>query len=453
MRERSTWNRKEIAKKAADGDIYTMNQDHPQPAMDEYVIGDSSDFAEDVHSPNTWEAEYSGDAVKRNEIGFPEFRSDTFNHSEKTASDRVRLKKAELCVAVAKLMMGAGRRYASADSIEDQAVALMYMPDMELINTHKRLAQEQGQSDQFEEDDEDEGQSKQAGQVPPQFKENIEKMKAKSQDADDDDDEDDEDEGQSKQAQQQQQSDDDEEDDADQGGQQKQAGDDEDDDDDEIPEFIQKKIDDSKSEGEKKQASKRARTIRKIRMAMGQQQQLMAQMQQLLQQAIDQQEPVAQDQEEIADLQGGPAIAQQQQLPVGQQQQFPVGQQQDLEQLLANDGLDPLLEDEIEIAPAGMDTEQVVLAGQDEILRSLFAQEEESDDEGQGQGQGQSQGQAQAKQAGVRRTASTRTVGTRPTGVAKLGGSVSKTASKQVVDSLSSLWASAPDVRSAFGLK
>jgi hypothetical protein len=450
MRERSTWNRHEIAKKAAEvaGDIYTMNQDHPQPAMDEYVIGDSSDFAEDVHTPNTWEVEYSNGATKRNELGMPEMRSDTFNHSEKTASDRVRLKKAELCVAVAKLMMGSGRRTASADAIEDQAVALMYMPDAELINTHKRLAQEQGQSSQFEEDDEDEGQSKQAGQVPPQFKENIEKMKAKSEDSDDDDD--DEDEGQSKQAGQvppqfkeniekMKAKSEDKDDEDEGGGQQKQAADD-DDDDDEIPDFIQKKIDDSKSDGETKQASSKSnRTIRKIRMAMGQQQQLMAQMQQLLQQAIDQQEPMDQG-DPVAGLQGGPAIAQQQ-LPPG-------GQQQDLDQMLANDGLDPILEEDIEIAPNGMDTDQVVLAGEDEILRSLFAQEEESDDEDQGQSQ------AQSKQAGVRRTASTRTVGTRPTaGVTKLGGSVSKTASKQVVDSLSSLWSSAPDVRAAFGMK
>jgi hypothetical protein len=391
MRERSTWNLNVIAKKAAEvaGDIYTMNQDRTQPAMDKYVIGDSSDFAEDVHSPNTWEAEYSGEAVKRNELGMPEFRSDTFNHSEKTASEHVRLKKAELCVAVAKLMMR-GKRTASAEAIEDQAVALMYMPDRELINTHKRLAQEQAQQD--DDDDDDEGQSKQAGEIPPQFKENIEKMKAKSKDSDDDD------EGQSKQAGQ-------------------------DDDDDEIPEFIQKKIDDSKdekSQGEKKQA----KMVKKIKLAMGQQQQLLAQMQQLLQQAQGQQQ-----QEQVAP-----------QAPVAQQQD-------DLDQLLANSDLGPTAESDIELDAPGMDVSDAGLGGEDEILRTLFAQDQDqSDDE-------EDETQQQAKQAAVR-TASTRTVGTRPTaGVAKLGGSVSKTASRNQVDSLSSLWATAPDVRAAFGMK
>ena len=106
-----------------------------------------------------------------------------------------------------------------------------------------------------------------------------------------------------------------------------------------------------------------------------------------------------------------------------------------------------MAEADIELAPSGMDTDQVVLANDDEILRTLFAQEEQVADE-------QEPEQAQEKQAALR-TASTRTVGTRPTaGVAKLGGSISRTASTaQETDKLSALWQSAPDVRDAFGLK
>lgn len=418
MRERSTWNLKDIAKKAAQkqaaevaGDIYSMNQDHPQPAMDEYVIGDSSDFAEDVHSPNTWEAEYSGGQVKRNEIGMPEMRGDTFNHAEKTASEAVRLKKAELCVATAKLML-AGKKIASVEVIEDQAYALMYMPDQELINTHKRLAAEQEQdADESDDADEEQAQDKQAGEIPEAFKENIEKMKAKSEDK--------KDEGEKDQ------------------GEKKEAG--------QMPEFIKEKIEEGKEDkkeddGEKKEAAskKSDEGLKEPKNEGGDQnekandnwktaadqiaqmQQMMAQMQQMLQQA-----------------------QQIQQMPA---QQAPVMAQGDeLDQMLAMDSCGPMAEADIEMEPSPMDVDNVVLAGDDEILRTLFADDQQVEEE-------QVQ-QVQEKQASIARTASTRTVGTVPTqGVSKLGGSVSKTASSGE-DKLSSLWQSAPDVRDAFGLK
>jgi hypothetical protein len=407
MRERSTWNLKEIAKKAAAkkaaevaGDIYSMNQDHPQPAMDEYVIGDPSDFAEDVHQPNTWDAEYSGGEVKRNEIGMPEMRGDTFNHAEKTASEAVRLKKAELCVAVAKLML-TGKKIASSEVIEDQAYALMYMPDSELINTHKRLAAEQDESDDMD-DDSDEAQDKQAGEIPPQFKENIEKMKAKSEGkSDDKSDEKSEDQGEKKEAGQ-------------------------------MPDFIKEKIEekkddksDDKAEGQQaKEAQEQSQDDqgaeqsqdKQATQQFAQMQQMMSQLQQMLQQAQQvQQAPVQ-----------APAMS----------------QGDELDQMLASDSCGPMAEVDIEMEPSPMDVDQVVLAGEDEILRSLFADDQQVEDE-----------QVQEKQAAVR-TASTRTVGTVPTqGVSKLGGSVSKTASAAQADNLSSLWATAPDVREHFGLK
>ena len=162
MRERTTWNREQISKLAAAAkkadDPRAMNQDHlkEQPAADAYNIGGPSEFAEDVHPSNkTWKAEYSGGEVKRNEIGMPEMRGDTFNHPEKTASeqedekdDDFLEKKAEVCIALAKRMLP---KTASERVIEDQALAFMHMPDSALIDTATRLAAEEG--DDEEEDD------------------------------------------------------------------------------------------------------------------------------------------------------------------------------------------------------------------------------------------------------------------------------------------------------------
>ena len=150
MRERTTWDRSVIAKFAAAlkkaEDPRAMNQDHlkQQPAADKYVIGDPSDFAEDVHpSTGTWKAEYKGDEVKRNEIGMPEMRGDTFNHCEKTASEEeeeseeLLEKKAEVCIKVATRMLS---RTASDQMIEDQALSLMHLPNTVLIDTYNRMA-------------------------------------------------------------------------------------------------------------------------------------------------------------------------------------------------------------------------------------------------------------------------------------------------------------------------
>ena len=153
-RERSTWNIHNIAKQAGlkVADPYTMNQDHvrQQPAADAYIIGDPSTFAEDIHPPTTtWEAEYSGGQVKRNEIGMPEMRNDTFNHPEKTASEEVLVKKAAVCVALARSVLP---KTASPMDIEEQSISFMHLPDEELMSTFSRLAakqdQQQGQQDQ-----------------------------------------------------------------------------------------------------------------------------------------------------------------------------------------------------------------------------------------------------------------------------------------------------------------
>lgn len=401
MRERSTWNREQIKKAAQSkrADIYTMNQEHPQPSFDKYVTGDPSDFAEDVHSPNEWEKEYSGDEVKRDEIGLPEFRPDTWNHSEKTAKE-VLVKKANLCVAVATMMLS-GKKLASETAIEDQAVALMFLPDAALLDTHARLAAQQDDADEGD-DSAEESQEKQAGEVPEAFKENIEKMKAKSEDKKDDD------------------------------GEKKEAAEDK------MPDFIKEKIEDKKEDdGEKKEAAQDGpkdvkneggdqnakandnwKTAAEQQMA--QMQQMMAQLQQMMQQAQGQQMP-------------------QQQAPV-------MAQGDELDMMLADQSCGPMAEADIEMEPSPMD-DMVLASDEDAILRDLFA-----NDESEGQEEIE-QAQQQDKQAKTR-TASTRTVGTRPTaGVAKLGGTSKVAGQDSGVDSLSNLWKSAPDVRETFGLK
>ena len=163
MRQRTTWNAKEILSRTAGttqtaattrtADPYAMNQDHikQQPSADKYLTGDPSAFAEDITTPNNWEVEYSGGAVKRNEIGMPEDRPDTFNHPEKTASQNhdLLLKKADITVRIARRMLGAN---APEGAIEEQAASLMHLPDQEVINTYNRLA----------------------GEMPPALKEHME---------------------------------------------------------------------------------------------------------------------------------------------------------------------------------------------------------------------------------------------------------------------------------------
>ena len=414
MRERSTWNRDEVVKKVAglqkQADPYTMNQDHPQPAADKYVTGDPSTFAEDVHTPNTWDVEYKGDEVKRDEIGMADYRPDTFNHPEKTAAQRETLhKKSKLCVAVARLML-AGQKTASLKAIEDQAFALMHMPDEALISTHKRLAGEQG-----DEDEGDEGQEKQAQQD-----EKDEGQQEQAKQAQQDEKKDEGGQEQAKQAQDQAQQDD--------QGQDKQAKDDQNDKANKNwptkeASVLVGQVVASLQAGNFKSAQEQIQQLVQQQTAGMDQQQLAQQIQQMIQQAMGQQQM--------------PPAQQAQQVPV--QQQVQVSDEQVLDQMLAQDNCGPMAEVDIQMDPAQMDVMAGELGPEDEALRTLFAQDDEAKDEGE----------QQAKQANIR-TASNRTVGTRPTaGVAKLGGAAS---SGNGAPDLSSLWQSAPDVRDVFGM-
>lgn len=460
-RERSTWNVNAIAKRAGlkVADPYTMNQDHQQPSADQYVIGGPSDFAEDVHpSNNTWEAEYAGGQVKRNEIGMPEMRSDTFNHPEKTASEEVITKKAALCVAIARKILP---KTASAAEIEDQSYSFMYLPDAEVMATYTRLAsqddlqgdqsqEKQVQAAQQQDQAQDQAQEKQAGKIPPQFLENVKKKKEEAADADKGDEDKKEedkkaaDQGQQDQEQQKQAQDQGQQDQGQE--QQKQAQD-----------------QDQAQQVQDKQAGMQQQIAQLLQQAQQLQQQL-AQGQQQTQQPVAQaqtQQPVAQMQQQSQAQQLAQAIQQaiaQGQDPVQAAQQC-LGQTQqqsnnEIDQMLAEQGqVEPMANMDIQLDTPTMDVGEVQLSpDEDDTLRQLFANNPEYKNAQEAAGQGQDD-QGQQKQAHVVRTASMRTVGTRPTaGVSQIGG-VSSNAGAGAGRDLSSLWNSAPDVREVFGMR
>jgi hypothetical protein len=105
-------------------------------------------------------------------------------------------------------------------------------------------------------------------------------------------------------------------------------------------------------------------------------------------------------------------------------------------------------ETEIQLEGVPMDIGEMELGAGDEVLSALFASNPEVQ---QAQAALAIQtGIPQQVQAGVR-TASTRTVGTHPTGgVSQIGG-VTAGGGSSDVDKLSSLWRSAPDVKDVFG--
>jgi len=458
MRERSTWHPQEVANKVAamnkNADPYTMNQSHPQPTADQYVIGDPSSFAEDVHSPNTWETEYKNDQTERDEIGLPEMRSDTFQHTEKTASKEVMLKKADLCIAVSKLIL---KEAASLEDIENQSVALMNLADQDLIDTHKRLAGEED-DDKEEAKDQAKDQGQQQGQKQASLQEMAQEVVRKIQAGDlkaaqeqvtqivkQAQGQQTQPQGQ-QQGQQQQQAQSQQEQQQTQQGQQTQP---------QAPQGQQ----DQQQQGQQQQQSQQQQQAEQ------QSQQIAQQVQKMIQEALQQQQAPAQQapaqgqqqqaQGQQAPVQQTPAQQGQQQQGQGQQQiqqQVPVQQQgqqqtdeQSIDQMLMADGCG-LTEAEIEMEPAPMDMGVDDLGPEDEVLRTLFAQEEPEKKEDKEEAK-EEKGQQQASV----RTASTRTIGTRPTaGVSKLGGAGSK--EQDGIDKLSNLWQSAPDVRDAFGL-
>jgi hypothetical protein len=436
MRERTTWNRKQIVKlaeslKKAD-DPRAMNQDHlkQQPAADKYEIGGPSEFAEDV-APNNWKAEYSGGDVKRNEIGLPEMRGETFSHSEKTAADDEEdddflEKKADVCLDIARRMLP---KNASEKALEDQAFAFMHMADADIVATAARLAS------QDEEDKGEQDQDKQAGEVPENFKKDDDKKDQGQQEA--------------KQAGQVPENFKKDDDKKDEGQQSKEA------------QGQQQKSDEDKGQQSEQQSKEAALNDLRKRACDALMQGDQAMAQQLVQQMAQQQQaPAQQMSQEQAQQQIDQMLAQQTQ----QMQQDPAQQQ-----VMASDAelLDRMLAEptvastdtamttasagsmgDIQIEGASMDMSEVRLGSEDEALTALFA----SHDEVQNAAHAHSLQTGIPVQAstGMSRTASTRTVGTRPTGgVSQLGGGSAPSRGSEV-DKLSGLWASAPDVKNVF---
>jgi hypothetical protein len=446
-RERTTWSREEIAKRAAEAgktadDPRAMNQDHhsQQPADDKYVTGGPSEFAEDVTPPN-WKVEQSGGETKRNEIGMPAMLPDTF----KTAGldEETLTKKADVCIRVARQMLGG----AAESAIEDQAYALMHLPDVELIQTADRLAK---------------------GKVPPEFLEQQQKMKdkakGKSDDEGDDKDQGQQGQGQGQGQQQKKQAGDDEDKQSEEDeGQDKQAAKKSEDEEVDVEEVEQQKQAAYKVAAEALQAGNVEGFQGAINDIVACTFKLAAQQQQDKQQ--DKQSEEDEGGDEGQDKQAGQGCMTAQQVEqmiqqaiesktMGQQQpQMPqqLSDDQLLDQMLQDQGqVQQLPEVDVQLEGAPMDIGETPLGPEDEVLGQLFASNKEV----------QQAAQAQALQDGVPapaatppiKTASTRTVGTRPTGgVSQIGGSGSAdTPASGDVDKLSGLWRSAPDVSGVF---
>jgi flagellar biosynthesis GTPase FlhF len=151
MRTRTTWhsNRSATPRQAATSrraDIYTMNQEHPQPTAVEYMNGSPDEWAEtpvpaDKAPVN---AEYEGDHVKRNELGFGEFRDDTWKHKDsenwggsgkydnaKVSADR----KATAAERIARAIL----RTSNEELVEQTAIDLMALPDRSMVSVLRRM--------------------------------------------------------------------------------------------------------------------------------------------------------------------------------------------------------------------------------------------------------------------------------------------------------------------------
>ena len=82
-RNRSTWQQStHVAARNHKADPYSVNQEHPQPAVNAYESGSPDTWAETPMSSLPADSEYKGGAVVRNEIGLPEFRADTWSHKD-----------------------------------------------------------------------------------------------------------------------------------------------------------------------------------------------------------------------------------------------------------------------------------------------------------------------------------------------------------------------------------
>ena len=133
MRKRSTWRNSpttsSVASTSRRADVYTMNQDHKQPAIETaYANGSPDEWAEGVAKPGDEQE------VERNELGLLEFHSNTWKHkdSEKWNDgkkyDNARAaaeRKATAATKIASILL----KTASPEVVSEQALDLMGLSD------------------------------------------------------------------------------------------------------------------------------------------------------------------------------------------------------------------------------------------------------------------------------------------------------------------------------------
>ena len=399
MRERTTWNRADVQKQASAmkraDDPRAMNQDHlsQQPSADKYLTGDPSTFAEDVHpSGKNWKDEYSNGQTSRNEIGMPEMRGDTFNNPETDpGSSPARGGARQAAIDEETLVKKADLCCKVARQILGSKAVEAAIEDQALALMNLSDTDLIATVNRMAQD-QDQDQAKSEDQA-----------KAK--------------EAQDQQGQDQDQS--------------KQAKD-------LPPEFleqIQKKKDEAKDKDDKKEAGRKV----------GQLEQMAQQLQAMTQQIQQMMQQQGQDQQQQV-MQQAPQQVEQQSNDEMIDQMLTQGQQPQVQQ--ADDF-------GIQMESPQMDIGEVGMTPEDDVLTTLFANNTEV----------QNAQQAHVLQHGVpasmqvqasgpmSRTASTRTVGTRPSGgVASIGGlgSPASAQSGGDVEKLSNLWNSAPDVSDVF---
>ncbi len=151
-RQRSTWSKpgSEAAPRQAAtsrrADVYTMNQEHPQPSVVEYENGDPDSWAETPTTNKNVEEDYEGDHVRRNEVGFGEFRKDTFEHKDSkewngggkydNSRQAAVARKSSYALQLSRELL----RTDDQSALVDQATELMALPARTIASTLKRLS-------------------------------------------------------------------------------------------------------------------------------------------------------------------------------------------------------------------------------------------------------------------------------------------------------------------------
>jgi hypothetical protein len=151
-RQRSTWSKPgsvaaapRQAATSRRADVYTMNQEHPQPSVVEYESGDPDKWAETPTTNKNIEQDYDGDRVRRNEVGFGEFRKDTFDHKDSkewggsgkydNAREAAAIRKANYALDLSRELL----RTDDAGALMAQASDLMALPARAIQSTLQRI--------------------------------------------------------------------------------------------------------------------------------------------------------------------------------------------------------------------------------------------------------------------------------------------------------------------------